>query len=434
MSEEDKKPETFDELKYQVRSEEIEDILSYVPNWLIRWGISIFIAILTLLIVGSAILRYPDVINALVTISTKNPPVRLIAKSDGLLDSVFVLNNQMVKKGDYIAVIKNPAITKDVIELKRLLEEYESIDENFKAISDSTMRLGELQIPYSTFKEELQKYEYFLKNNFYAQKIQSFKRQIAFYSDLNENLERQKLIADEELKNAEELYAKYEMLFEKNMIGKDEFLQYQSQYLQKKYNVENLGANIIRNNIQLEEYQKTVLEIAQQYGENKQNYIIRLNESFKTLRAQYDSWKERYVIAATETGKVSFFNFWSKNQQVTPGTVVAAIIPDTTELVARAVLPGAGVGKVEIGQKVRIKLNAYPYEQFGVIIGNISAVSAISSENNYVVSIDLEQGLTTTYHKQLDLSSELQGTAEIITKDISLLERFFYNFRALFDK
>lgn len=434
MSEEDKKPETFDELKYQVRSEEIEDILSYVPNWLIRWGISIFIAILTLLIVGSAILRYPDVINALVTISTKNPPVRLIAKSDGLLDSVFVLNNQMVKKGDYIAVIKNPAITKDVIELKRLLEEYESIDENFKAISDSTMRLGELQIPYSTFKEELQKYEYFLKNNFYAQKIQSFKRQIAFYSDLNENLERQKLIADEELKNAEELYAKYEMLFEKNMIGKDEFLQYQSQYLQKKYNVENLGANIIRNNIQLEEYQKTVLEIAQQYGENKQNYIIRLNESFKTLRAQYDSWKERYVIAATETGKVSFFNFWSKNQQVTPGTVVAAIIPDTTELIARAVLPGAGVGKVEIGQKVRIKLNAYPYEQFGVIIGNISAVSAISSENNYVVSIDLEQGLTTTYHKQLDLSSELQGTAEIITKDISLLERFFYNFRALFDK
>jgi len=43
----------------------------------------------------------------------------------------------------------------------------------------------------------------------------------------------------------------------------------------------------------------------------------------------------------------------------------------------------------------------------------------------------LTNGLVTNYHKTLDFKPQMQGSAEIITEDLRLLERLFYQYRAL---
>jgi len=90
-----------------------------------------------------------------------------------------------------------------------------------------------------------------------------------------------------------------------------------------------------------------------------------------------------------------------------------------------AKLPIAGSGKVEIGQVVNIKLDGFPYQEYGMIKGTVKALGAVPREGNYDLLIDLPDGMTTTYKKDLRFQQNMEGLAEIITKDRTLLERIF---------
>ncbi|HMR15056.1 MAG TPA: HlyD family secretion protein, partial [Mariniflexile sp.] len=86
-----------------------------------------------------------------------------------------------------------------------------------------------------------------------------------------------------------------------------------------------------------------------------------------------------------------------------------------------------------VGQKVFIKLDNYPYQQYGMLIGKVTNFSiSPDKDGNYTVFISLPQGTTTSYNKTFKFSQELLGNAEIITEDLSVAERMFYKFKDLF--
>jgi len=76
----------------------------------------------------------------------------------------------------------------------------------------------------------------------------------------------------------------------------------------------------------------------------------------------------------------------------------------------------------------------YPNQEFGMLVGKIKNISLISDKNgNYLIDVSLPNNLITTYNKELAFKQEMQGTAEIITEDLRLAERFFYQLRSVFD-
>ncbi len=46
-----------------IHTEEIQDIISVPPSWLLRWGISIFFGVLALVVAASSLVSYPDVVS-----------------------------------------------------------------------------------------------------------------------------------------------------------------------------------------------------------------------------------------------------------------------------------------------------------------------------------------------------------------------------------
>ena len=60
----------------ELRSEEVQEILGSSPYWIVRWGITLIAFIFLLLLAGSAIFKYPDMINASVTLTGTVPPRR----------------------------------------------------------------------------------------------------------------------------------------------------------------------------------------------------------------------------------------------------------------------------------------------------------------------------------------------------------------------
>jgi membrane fusion protein len=72
---------------------------------------------------------------------------------------------------------------------------------------------------------------------------------------------------------------------------------------------------------------------------------------------------------------------------VDSGSLIAAIIPDESELRARLFVPTRAIGKVRPGQTVSIRYDAFPYQKYGTFKGQIEDVS-----NSVILPQELERG------------------------------------------
>lgn len=93
--------------------------------------------------------------------------------------------------------------------------------------------------------------------------------------------------------------------------------------------------------------------------------------------------------------------------------------------VVKGSMPASGAWKVKTGQKVLIRLTAYPYEEYGLLPGTVMFAEANVADTNFQVSINLDHLLHTTTGKEIPAQPRLDGTAEIMTEDKSVLQRMF---------
>ena len=93
----------------------------------------------------------------------------------------------------------------------------------------------------------------------------------------------------------------------------------------------------------------------------------------------------------------------------------------------------SGSGKVAVGQAVNITLSSFSKKEYGMLRGRVATVADISTtiggtgqpQTVYKLYVSLPKGLVTTVNKKLSFRYGMEGTAEVITKDIRVLERIF---------
>ena len=150
----------------QLRSEDINDILSQVPSKLIRWGSFMFLALIILLLCLSWLIKYPDVITAKAYVTTVNPPQKIYAKITARIDVILVMNNQKVNKNEALAILENTSNNQDVLFLKSIIDTI-TFSKNqvvFPFDRLPILLLGDLETPYSNFENSY--YKYILNRDF----------------------------------------------------------------------------------------------------------------------------------------------------------------------------------------------------------------------------------------------------------------------------
>ena len=157
------------------------------------------------------------------------------------------------------------------------------------------------------------------------------------------------------------------------------------------------------------------------------------------LKALIQSWEMSYVLMSPVDGKITFTRYWVSNQNVQAGEEVFTVIPvSESQLIGKAMLPVARSGKVKTGQKVNIRLDNFPDSEFGMLKGVVQNISLVpttaSGVTYYVVEIALPDGLHTNYKKELPCMPNMQGVADIITENMSLLARFVMPKKRFFPK
>jgi HlyD family secretion protein len=410
----------------QLRSEEMQDILTRPPHILVRSGISVICLVVLMLLIGSFFFQYPDKVTGEITITTENPPVWLVAKTGGKIKEMHVKDKNQVREGQLLAVIDNPAKTEDIHQVKALLIPVDITDSSFYLPPGltGTYELGTVQNAYSVFLKTITDYENFLKYNTLDKEREALQLQIAGHKRYSASLRQQLKLKQEELQLSKNNYDRERQLYDKSVISKAEMEVAENAYLSTRQSYQQLQTNIASDEIESAQLQENLSKLDTQQAREKNNLLSQLKTNYSELKAQIENWEQVYEIISPTNGTVTLTAYWTQNQFVNAGDRVLAIVPDRPgQLIGRIQTPSQNTGKIKTGQNVNIKIQGYPYMEYGTLMGIVRTVSLIANEKIYAVEVDLPQELTTSTGKTLDFTGELTGEAEIITDDRSLADR-----------
>lgn len=418
--------EAFDISKIEIRSEEVQEILGRAPRWIIRAGISVILGVVIALLIGSWFFKYPDVITSKISLTTDNPPATLMSNGSGKITDIFYSENQKVEKGNVIAIIENTSNYQHVLQLKSILDTISPF--NF-SLSNFKFKLGELQQPYSSFSRLIKDFQSFKALDYYSAKIKSIKQQQFDYNLYYKRLWSQRNIQEQELTLAKTQFERDKALYKEGVHSKSDYEKAEKIYLQQKLSFESVRTSLANTQMQINQLDQQILDLKLQDNKEENQQEIAIHEAYENLRSQVNIWEQKYLIKTPITGQVTFTQIWSKNQNVQIGEIVATVIPDkATDIIGKVSIESQGVGKVKQGQRVNIKFDNFPYLEFGLVQGSVKNISLVPTITDngaiYTAEIEIPDTLISNYGKELKFSQEMTGSADIITDDIRLLQRF----------
>ena len=419
------------------RSELVEEILGTVPSAFIRGGSTFFLIFIGLLLFLTYLIKYPDIMLSRIVITTPSPPVRVMARANGRISDLKVTNSQAVQQGDVLAVLENTANEEDILILENYLRAIQTVErpEGLSAVSiPQKLKLGRLQNQYASFSQNTKDILYFFKTRQNLDgNIQSIQQQITHYQELNISLKTQEDVLAQEVSLAKEDYERNKKLFASGVTSQLSLEKSEAFYLQYKRQKDALKSQLINNNILVERLKSQINQMGYDRNDREVDKFLTIKENIQSLQSAIELWKQTYLIRAPISGTISMTSFWNENQYVTTGEEVLSVIPEASENVfGKVAMPEQNSGKVEIGQNVIIKLDGYPFREFGTIKGRVRRVSKVARNNLFYVDVELPEGLQSTHKKRIAFVQEMQGTAEIVTEDLRLMERIFYQIRAAF--
>jgi multidrug efflux pump subunit AcrA (membrane-fusion protein) len=421
------------------QSEFIKEAMTQPPQWIFRYGISLFFVLICTILILSNFIKYPDVLTADITLTTLNPPVTLISKNNGKLTYLLSKNNDAVKENQTIAVIENTANYKDILYLfesgSTLISQLKLSDSiPLIAIKDS-LKVGELTPNYLLVLKSIKDLNLYKIVNPFNRQITLLKKDLISYNDLLAKYKQQESINRQQLTLAETDYNRDKTLFDSKIISAREFDTKKREYLSALNSNEQMKITVSNSYIQINSIEKNILQLQIQDYQEQSKLKSEFQQNLKSLVSEITKWKQLYLIESPIDGKISFFNVWSVNQNIKTGDELFSVIPTRKQqFVGKCILPILNTGKLSIGQNVNIKLDNYPYNENGILQGTVTNISEVPNKDTYAIDVELKNGLVTSYNKTLVYKEQMKGKADIITKNISVMDRIFFNFKKLVDR
>ena len=179
-----------------IRSEEITEIVSTDPGYLVRNGITLLVIALVCIVAISSFIKYPEVINTSAKLTALNAPKEIKTKINARLINLSATENVYVKQGTVLGYLESTANTKYIISLSSIIDStaykmkkgeiliaVSNLDSFLNKDKNNKIN-GELQPAYQTFLQLFSTYMQYLKNGFYLQKLSMLQQDIMYLQRL----------------------------------------------------------------------------------------------------------------------------------------------------------------------------------------------------------------------------------------------------------
>lgn len=412
---------------------EMDGIISHRPPYIVRWGTAYFFILLLAIGVISWYIKYPDKVIATAKLNSINAPRQVVARSDGKLLRLLVKENQKVDKEQvlgYMESVGSPssiqAIALQADTIGNVISENRSDEITHFLPGNGSQKLinnlGELQLDYQVFVQAFITYKDYLHNGFYLRKKSMLQTDMKSIQHLHQILIHQKILMEEDLSLSKQTFDVNKSLSDQKVISTLDFRNEKSKLIAKQLSLPQINAAIVSNEREQTEKKKEIAELENQIAVQKNIFL----QALQTIKSKIQSWEYKYVLKAPVAGVVSFTGFLQENQEIKAGQLLFDVAPENSSYFAEMVVPQYNFGKVKQGQKVLLKFRAYPFEQYGSVVGKIDFIKATPTDSGYLARVELPYSLLTNYGRRLQYRNGLLAEADIVTEDMRLPERLYY--------
>jgi hypothetical protein len=170
-------------------------------------------------------------------------------------------------------------------------------------------------------------------------------------------------------------------------------------------------------------------QCTQMNDQRRQQLLSVLNKCKHSLQ----EWISHYIVTAPADGRIDFINILQENQMLQANQELFYLVPLSNSFYGEIQASQYGLGKIKKDQKVIVRINSYPSAEFGYLSGKIDYIPMIlKNDNNVGLRVSFENGLKTNYGNQLIFKNNMTASAEIITNNRKLPERFAGRLREMF--
>ncbi|MCU4361573.1 HlyD family secretion protein [Acinetobacter sp. WU_MDCI_Abxc22] len=273
--------------------------------------------------------------------------IRVYAPDTGIVVKKLVNEGKHVKQGDELFLLSTTRFNERGDLNQSLLNSIQLrsatlADEKLKMLSIQANENKQLQSQIEEFTAALQKLDGLIKEQ---------RKRVAL---ANSKLERYKSLLKQEFISIDEFQIRQDYLIEQQILLKN----YESDQITKKNELNRLKLQLNslpskqRNDYLALERQVSSIEQEKIEIEARQSLIIRSQAS---------------GIATAVNAEIG--------QQILVNTPVVNIIPENAILEAHLYLPSQAIGFIKIGQNVKLRYRAFPYQKFGQATGHIFSIS-----------------------------------------------------------
>lgn len=409
-----------------IEGDQIENLFSDDLNPFLKWGLTWLFIVGILLFMMTYFMRWPEVVKAPAVLTASQSPKAIVPQLQTKVNALYFANGSKVKRDEVLATLENPADLEEIDQLSILISKIDTIYQN--SIEDVAQvpldyyrlsNLGDIQSQYEQFLRAHTELKFVLSDVFLADKLRLLKLRVKSLNKMKLNLELQRDTKLKDYENSVRTYDKEKELFDNGSITAYDLSSFESTVLSKRLSLQNTKNAIIHNESQSNDILEQRIQLIQTIETQKNNFI----QAFKNLKSSLSHWKNRYLLVSPCEGILSIPEPTQKDAIISPQAPALYVISENAIPIIRIILPQYNLNAVDTGKVVRVKLSAYPYEEFGVLEGRLVSVSKIPSEGKYAAKVQLPNGLSTSFNKEIEFINGMEGEAEIVLNDERLLVR-----------
>ena len=325
-------------------------------------------------------------------------------------------------------------------------------------VAQARQQLQFLQNAYNLQKEEkLAQVNQAKQNVAYSQtahnSIEAIYRKGAKELERYRNAVREGIISEVQLVEQENLLAERQQRYEQAKSdvqqSKLRLAEQESSYNQV---LRQAKSDIEQAQLQLQEQEKSyqtmnhtgklaVLRSKEQL-KNLETEITTLTTDIAQTQSQIASSEyqlEQHIFQAPVSGTIFNLPINKSGEVVQPGNAIAEIAMEDSPLVVRAQMATTESGSLTPGMSVKLKLDAYPFQDYGIVRGELVKISPTSKLTdtpqgqvaNYDLEIKLDRDCLPTANQCIPLRPGDTATAEVIVRQRRVIDFILDPFKKL---
>lgn len=380
------------------------------PHWAARGLSYAIIAVVLIAAIAAVVIRLPDTVTADFVLVPARGTDPIKATRQGIVNRVFVSEGQTVNQGDVIATLKSEAAGDRAAELMTAQTQLAGAGESFTN--------AKARFAAQSLAEE--------------QEIRKFTARV-------EHLEGLIALKRQQLTLLKQMAESFEKLYQQGIASRAQWTQRQLEVSELQAEVAKLVAeqNETRSLIEKLKLEGSARraefkELERNYRETAATGEIRVN-ALRSGLAGSDGNEVR--LTAPSAGTIVRLQVKNSGAVLHEGEIVAELVSPGERLRAELQVPEAGLGKLQTGQGVKLKYDAFPYQRYGVKYGQVTWLSPANVESkggaSFRAHVDIAESELFIQGQSRPLSAGMSGKAEIVTGKRSLIEYIFEPLRKL---